>query len=139
MIRLFAAIAIPEDIGDGLIRRQQGLPGARWRPIDAFHITLRFVGEVKESVAEDLDAEFAALASPVTFRFYGWNAELSGGFFTIDNVLVTGSAQPTMGCTPASLVATQNSSAPKRPARSVRPTAGMPAAAAFQSESGVRR
>lgn len=42
----------------------------------------------------DLDAEFAALASPVTFRFYGWNAELSGGFFTIDNVLVTGSAQP---------------------------------------------
>jgi 2'-5' RNA ligase len=61
MIRLFAAIAIPEDIGDGLIRRQQGLPGARWRPIDAFHITLRFVGEVKESVAEDLDAEFAVI------------------------------------------------------------------------------
>src|SRR5580658_76186 len=57
MIRLFAAIAIPQEIGEGLARRQQGLPGARWRPADAFHITLRFVGEVSEAVADDLDAE----------------------------------------------------------------------------------
>ena len=61
MIRLFAAIGIPEDIGESLVRRQQGLPGARWRPIEAFHITLRFVGEVKESVAEDLDAELSVV------------------------------------------------------------------------------
>ncbi|HLY78939.1 MAG TPA: RNA 2',3'-cyclic phosphodiesterase [Caulobacteraceae bacterium] len=57
MIRLFAAIAIPQEIGEGLVRRQQGLPGARWRPTEAFHITLRFIGEVSESVADDLDAE----------------------------------------------------------------------------------
>jgi 2'-5' RNA ligase len=57
MIRLFAAIAIPEQIGEGLVRRQQGLPGARWRPTDAFHITLRFAGEVSEALADDLDAE----------------------------------------------------------------------------------
>jgi len=57
MIRLFAAIAIPEEIGEGLVRRQQGLPGARWRPTDHFHITLRFAGEISESVADDLDAE----------------------------------------------------------------------------------
>ena len=57
MIRLFAAIAIPPEIGEGLVRRQQGLPGARWRPTDAFHITLRFAGEVSEATADDLDAE----------------------------------------------------------------------------------
>jgi 2'-5' RNA ligase len=57
MIRLFAAIALPEEIGDGLVRRQQGLPGARWRPTNAFHITLRFAGEISEEVADDLDAE----------------------------------------------------------------------------------
>jgi RNA 2',3'-cyclic 3'-phosphodiesterase len=61
MIRLFAAIAIPEEIGEGLLRRQQGLPGARWRPIEAFHMTLRFVGEVNETVAEDLDAELSTI------------------------------------------------------------------------------
>ena len=57
MIRLFAAIAIPQEIGEGLVRRQQGLPGARWRPADAFHLTLRFAGEVSEATADDLDAE----------------------------------------------------------------------------------
>jgi 2'-5' RNA ligase len=57
MIRLFAAIPIPEEIGEGLVRRQQGLPGARWRPTDAFHLTLRFAGEVSEATADDLDAE----------------------------------------------------------------------------------
>lgn len=57
MIRLFVAIAIPPEIGEGLVRRQQGLPGARWRPTDAFHITLRFAGEISEAVADDLDAE----------------------------------------------------------------------------------
>lgn len=64
MIRLFAAIAIPPEIGEGLLRRQQGLPGARWRPVEAFHITLRFFGEIAETVAEDLDAELAAVAAP---------------------------------------------------------------------------
>ena len=59
MIRLFAAIAIPENIGEGLVRRQQGVPGARWRPADSFHITLRFFGGIPEDVAADLDAELA--------------------------------------------------------------------------------
>ena len=61
MIRLFAAIAIPPEIGEGLERRQQGLPGARWRPLDTLHVTLRFFGEITEPVAADLDAELAAI------------------------------------------------------------------------------
>lgn len=62
MIRLFAAIAVPFDVGEALARRQQGLPRARWSPIDAFHITLRFFGEVAEPTAADLDSALSGLA-----------------------------------------------------------------------------
>lgn len=62
MIRLFAALEVPEDIGQGLARRQQGLAGARWRPLEALHVTLRFFGEVREDVARDLDAELGAVS-----------------------------------------------------------------------------
>ena len=61
MIRLFAAIAIPAEIGEALQRRQQGLPGARWRSLNQLHLTLRFMGEIAEPVAEDLDAELASI------------------------------------------------------------------------------
>jgi 2'-5' RNA ligase len=64
MIRLFAALSIPPEIAEGLIRRQHGLAGARWRPPEAFHITLRFFGDVREDVAADLDAELSKGAGP---------------------------------------------------------------------------
>jgi len=59
VIRLFAAIAVPDDIAQVLARRQQGLPGARWRPRESLHVTLRFFGEVSEATAHDLDGELA--------------------------------------------------------------------------------
>ncbi len=62
MIRLFAALAIPEEIAQGLARRQNGLPGARWRPLEAFHITLRFFGDLREDVAADLDTELSTVS-----------------------------------------------------------------------------
>ena len=61
MIRLFAAIAIPGDIGEGLARTQQGVAGARWSPLENLHVTLRFVGAVSENKADDLDAELGAI------------------------------------------------------------------------------
>jgi len=64
MIRLFAAIAIPSDIALGLVPRQQGLAGARWRPAETLHVTLRFFGAVAEDVAADLDAELAGVSVP---------------------------------------------------------------------------
>jgi 2'-5' RNA ligase len=63
MIRLFAAVAVPEDIAAGLVHRQQGLPGARWRTPDQLHLTLRFFGEVQERTAADLDAELSRVRS----------------------------------------------------------------------------
>ena len=38
-----------------------------------------------------LGSPFAGLAAPISFRFYGWNAEGSGGTFSIDNVVFSGS------------------------------------------------
>jgi len=61
MIRLFAAIAIPGDIAAGLAPRRSGLAGARWRPAESLHITLRFFGGVREDQADDLDSELAAV------------------------------------------------------------------------------
>ncbi|MEO8925946.1 MAG: RNA 2',3'-cyclic phosphodiesterase [Caulobacteraceae bacterium] len=61
MIRLFAAVVVPGDIGHALARRQQGLPCARWRQVESLHITLRFVGDVAENQADDLDAELAVV------------------------------------------------------------------------------
>ncbi|MDI3320067.1 T9SS type A sorting domain-containing protein [Pinibacter soli] len=40
---------------------------------------------------------FTNLATPVTFRFYGWNAEGTGGTFSIDNVTFNGEATPAVG------------------------------------------
>jgi 2'-5' RNA ligase len=60
MIRLFAAIAVPDEIAEGLLRRQQGLGGAAWRPREALHITLRFFGDMAEDMARDLDEALAA-------------------------------------------------------------------------------
>lgn len=39
-----------------------------------------------------LDASFANLVAPVTFRFYAWNAEAPSGTFSIDNVNFIGSS-----------------------------------------------
>ena len=62
MIRLFAALAVPVDIAEALARRQQGLPGARWSPLEQLHVTLCFFGEVGETRAADLDAGLAVLS-----------------------------------------------------------------------------
>ena len=64
MIRLFAALPLPPDIGTVLQSRQTGLDGAKWRPLEALHITLRFYGEMPEDVARDLDAALLEVERP---------------------------------------------------------------------------
>ena len=57
MIRLFTALEIPETAAEDLLPLQTGVPGARWRPAEALHVTLRFFGEIPEAKAAELDAE----------------------------------------------------------------------------------
>ena len=72
MIRLFAAVAVPPDLGEGLQARQTGLAGANWRPLEAFHITLRFFAELREDVADDLHLELERIAaSPMVLELEG--------------------------------------------------------------------
>jgi len=62
MIRLFAALSIPPEIGAALQSRQKGIEGARWRPLEALHVTLRFYGEIRQDIARDLDAELTTVS-----------------------------------------------------------------------------
>lgn len=72
VIRLFAAIAIPPRIGEALVQRQSHVEDARWRPLEALHITLRFFGSVQERMMEDLDSELStARAGPFDLQLQG--------------------------------------------------------------------
>jgi 2'-5' RNA ligase len=55
-MRLFIAIALPEDLRARLSELQQGVPAARWVDPDNLHLTLRFIGEADGVQAQDLDA-----------------------------------------------------------------------------------
>jgi 2'-5' RNA ligase len=80
MIRLFAALSAPLEIIEGLERRQTGLTGARWRPGESLHVTLRFFGEVNETVAGDLDDALAAIRqSPFDLSLEGVGAFADAG------------------------------------------------------------
>ena len=64
MIRLFVALDIPSRVREQLTRLQTGVPGARWRTDDQLHLTLRFIGEVDESRAHDIDDALSAIRAP---------------------------------------------------------------------------
>jgi len=55
MLRLFIALPLPDGVIARLSLMCAGLPGAAWVPPENMHITLRFIGEVEEDVAEDID------------------------------------------------------------------------------------
>jgi len=64
MIRLFTAIEIPESIRLQLSLLQGGIPGARWSAPENMHLTLRFIGEVDQAVARDIDDVLADIREP---------------------------------------------------------------------------
>lgn len=76
MIRLFVGLALPEATRFRLSGLAGGVPGARWVAPENLHVTLKFIGEVDNGLAEDIDI---ALASVECEPF---ELELSGvGFF----------------------------------------------------------
>ena len=64
MIRLFAAIAVPDEAADVLAPLASGVSGARWSPRENLHITLRFAGDIAETLAEDFDSALSAVRAP---------------------------------------------------------------------------
>lgn len=64
MIRLFVAITLPEAIRLRLAGLCAGIPGARWVGEENLHLTLRFIGDVDNGVAEDVDAALTRIRAP---------------------------------------------------------------------------
>ena len=63
-MRLFVALSLPEDVRERLTALGNGLPGARWVAAENLHLTLRFVGEVDNAAAHDLDDMLSAIDAP---------------------------------------------------------------------------
>ncbi|MBT9446130.1 MAG: RNA 2',3'-cyclic phosphodiesterase [Hyphomonadaceae bacterium] len=61
-LRLFSALDIPDDVADRVRPLLRGVPGAKWRPRENLHVTLRFYGEISEIAADDLDAALGEVA-----------------------------------------------------------------------------
>jgi RNA 2',3'-cyclic 3'-phosphodiesterase len=71
-MRLFAALALPEEVARPLLLMQAGVPGARWQRREQLHLTLRFIGEVDGAKAVAIDEALATIAAP------GFTLELKG-------------------------------------------------------------
>ena len=54
MQRIFTALEIPADVGQELATLRGGLPGARWIDPENYHLTLRFIGDVDDSIAREV-------------------------------------------------------------------------------------
>lgn len=55
MLRLFAGLSLPDGVKARLNIMCSGIPGARWVEPENLHLTLRFIGEVDEPTAEEID------------------------------------------------------------------------------------
>jgi len=64
MLRLFVGIALPPELKLRLSLLCVGVPEARWVDAGNFHLTLRFIGEVDEGMASDIDAALMRIAAP---------------------------------------------------------------------------
>lgn len=63
-MRLFVALPVPDDVAQGLLLLQGGVPGARWLGRDQLHLTLRFIGEVDGVQAADIDDALSGISAP---------------------------------------------------------------------------
>ncbi len=59
MIRLFVALDLPAELKTHLAMLAGGIPGAKWVPPENYHLTLRFIGEVENWRAQEVDDALA--------------------------------------------------------------------------------
>ncbi len=56
MPRLFTGLEIPSALADELALMRGGLSGARWIDVENYHLTLRFIGDIDDPTADEVDA-----------------------------------------------------------------------------------
>jgi 2'-5' RNA ligase len=72
MPRLFAALSLPPAVVATLASARGGLYGAHWIDPSAYHVTLRFIGDVDAHAAHEVaDALAGVRRSPVEVEFEG--------------------------------------------------------------------
>lgn len=72
MLRLFVGIGFPPQLKLRLSLLETGLPGAKWVDPGNLHLTLRFIGEIAEDQAADVDEGLAHVrARPFTLQLAG--------------------------------------------------------------------
>ena len=75
MPRLFAALEIPDDLAFELAQLRGGLYGARWVEEEDMHLTLRFIGDVDDRLADEIESELSEIgkpAFPVSLESLDW-------------------------------------------------------------------
>src|ERR1700722_13094328 len=64
MLRLFVGIGLTPELRLRLSTLCNGVPGARWVDAGNLHVTLRFIGEVDEGAASDIDEALQQIRAP---------------------------------------------------------------------------
>ncbi|HLF21996.1 MAG TPA: RNA 2',3'-cyclic phosphodiesterase [Aestuariivirga sp.] len=72
MPRLFTGVEIPADVAFDLDLMRGGIIGSRWIDPDSFHITLRFIGDIGDSLAREIAYQLDGVeARPFSVRLKG--------------------------------------------------------------------
>src|SRR5581483_8370841 len=72
MPRLFTGLEIPPPVAQTLAMMRGGLPGARWIDPENYHLTLRFVGDVDDALANEIAGMLARVhRRPFELRLEG--------------------------------------------------------------------
>ena len=64
MLRLFVGIDLPPELKLRVSLLASGLPSARWVDAGNYHVTIRFIGEVDEGMAGDIDTALLRIRAP---------------------------------------------------------------------------
>ena len=75
MPRLFTGLELPEAVVGQLALMRGGVVGARWLEPEAYHITLRFIGDIDARTARDIDDALNDIRrpeAPVRFEELSW-------------------------------------------------------------------
>ena len=64
MPRIFTGLELPLDVTQSLATLRGGLPGARWIDPEDYHVTLRFIGDVDDTLAREVALLLGKVSRP---------------------------------------------------------------------------
>src|SRR5262249_25046156 len=72
MPRIFTGLELPTEVAQSLATLRGGLPGARWIDPENYHLTLRFIGDVDDTLAREVASLLGKVSRPpLELRFDG--------------------------------------------------------------------